>query len=172
MKSLKSTAEMAFGNAGRKGGFAARLDDIRFSWSPELPPVLDFQCLEIEHGERGQAAKQESSGSGTTSAEGLLGDKKQSDKALAGNAPSDDPDAQSDADMQAAATGVVRMLESAREAEILLNRIKDDPAKVLRARFRAIHRQRVEERQLLAVGNDQQAIGLAYRACHLGQKLG
>ena len=102
---------------------------------------------EIEHGERGQAAKQESSGSGTTSAEGLLGDKQKGDKALAGNAPSDDPNAQSDADIQAAATGVVRMLESAREAEILLNRIKDDPAKVLRARFRAIHRQRVEERQ-------------------------
>ena len=102
---------------------------------------------DIEHGERGQAAKQESSGSGTTSAEGLLGDEQKGEKALAGNAPGDDSDSQSDTDMQAAATGVVRMRESAREAEILLNRIKDDPAKVLRARFLAIHRQRAEDQQ-------------------------
>jgi putative ABC transport system ATP-binding protein len=33
-------------------GFAARMTDVQFRWKAGLPPVLDFQSLEIEAGER------------------------------------------------------------------------------------------------------------------------
>lgn len=99
---------------------------------------------DIDRGESVRAAKEETAASGMTDAEGLLGDKQKGTETMAGNARDDDPNAQTPADTQIAATGVVRMQESAQEAEILLNRIKDNPARVLRARFQAIHRQRTE----------------------------
>lgn len=99
---------------------------------------------DISQGEQGQAAQDEVSASGTTSAEGKLGEQAKGDEALAGNAPDDDPNGDTTADGQLAATGIVRMQESAQEAEILLNKITDNPARVLRARFRAIHKARQE----------------------------
>ena len=102
---------------------------------------------EIRQGESGTAAREETSASGTTGSEGMLGDEQKGNEALAGNAPDDDPDAERNVDTQSGATGVVRLEESAQEAEILLNRIQDNPARVLRARFRAIHRQRNEVKE-------------------------
>ena len=102
---------------------------------------------DISQGESVSAAKEETSASGTTSGEGLLGDEQKGEESFAGNAPDDDPDAEGTADSQMAATGVVWMQESAQEAEILLNRIHDNPARVLRARFRAIHKQRSEVKE-------------------------
>ena len=99
---------------------------------------------QISEGSRGQAAGEEVSASGTTGIEGKLGEEQRANEALAGNAPDEDPDGQQQADGDLAATGIVRMQESAQAAEILLNRIKDNPARVLRARFRAIHRARTE----------------------------
>lgn len=100
---------------------------------------------QISEGDRGQAAQDEVSASGTTGVEGKLGDEARGNESLAGNAPDEDPDGQDRTDAQLAATGIVRMQESAQEAEILLNRIQDNPARVLRARFRAIHRARTED---------------------------
>ena len=102
---------------------------------------------EVKQADSGNAAKEETSASGSTSTEGLLGDEQKGNEAHAGNARDDDPNAESKPDSQMAATGVVRMKESAQEAEILLNRIQDDPARVLRARFHAIHRQRTEVKE-------------------------
>jgi Ca-activated chloride channel family protein len=98
---------------------------------------------DISEGE-GQAADQEVAASGTSTSQGKLGDQARGDEGLAGNAPDDDPNAENQTDGQTASTGIVQMQESAQAAEILLNKITDNPARVLRARFRAIHKARQE----------------------------
>lgn len=118
-------------------------EDGKSSSSEEVEGAKTVQD-DINQGESISAAREETSASGTTSGEGMLGDERLGEQSLAGNAPDDDPDAEGTSDRQMASTGVVRMQESAQQAEILLNRIHDNPARVLRARFRAIHKQRTE----------------------------
>lgn len=92
----------------------------------------------------GVAAEEETSASGTSANMGRLGDEQLGNESLAGNAPDDDPDAERKIDGALSATGVVLMRESAQAADILLKRIVDNPERVLRARFRAIHKKRTE----------------------------
>lgn len=95
-------------------------------------------------GERERAARSRTPVAGRTDTEGVLGDKPVSRNAMAGRAGGR---AAEDArrDLRGGGGSARMLAESAQEAEILLRRIVDNPAKVLAARLETVHRRRREE---------------------------
>lgn len=83
---------------------------------------------------------------GQISAAGRAGDEAQLPEQLGGRGALGDADDQTAADQTGAAATLIRR-QSAQNAEMMLRAIRDDPARVLRARLYAIHKQRQEAGQ-------------------------
>ena len=97
---------------------------------------------EADEGEKTAAAERVGS-PGESTSPGLTGDEQLSAQAAAGAAKGTPIDGTSGEDLTGAGAALIRR-ESAQAAEILLNRIRDNPARVLAARLSAMHRKRRE----------------------------
>lgn len=90
-----------------------------------------------------EAADGQSGQAGQGAGEGRLGETRLSTETMVGAASGDPAQDQPD-DLKGQAKGASVLLESTIAAEVLLRRIRDDPARVLSARLQAIDRQRRE----------------------------